>query len=291
MKFICYELNQKTALGLLEGEEVIPLAPVCQSLGLPEFSDMTVLIEYLSAHDREAAASLQKAASSIPTRYHREDLRLLAPLQSRRNAFCVGKNYLLHIKEVDDGLTPQTPNFFSKAVFKAIGDGEEMTGPPGATSLDYEAELTIVIGKQGKNIKKEDVKNHIFGYTVGNDFTERRFQRRYGQWFKGKSFDTSLALGPCIVTADEIAYPPALDIKCWVNDELRQHDRTDNILFDIDTLISELSLGLTLLPGDLIMTGTPAGVGLGFDPHRFLQPGDKVTTCIQGIGSIINYVR
>jgi 2-keto-4-pentenoate hydratase/2-oxohepta-3-ene-1,7-dioic acid hydratase in catechol pathway len=155
------------------------------------------------------------------------------------------------------------------------------------SAVDYEAEVTLVIGKAGRDIPAERAYEHIWGYTIVNDVTARDRQRNHKQWFMGKALDTFCPMGPWITTADELE-PENLDVKCWVNGELRQNANTRDLIFTIPSLIATISAGLTLRPGDLIATGTPAGVGLGFSPPKFLKPGDEVTMSVSGIGTLSN---
>ena len=225
------------------------------------------------------------------------DVRLEAPVpRPIRNVFCVGRNYHAHAKELRDSVFKDNtakadawPIVFTKVPECVIGPDAEvrLPGAEVSTQIDYEAELTIVIGKGGRNIAKADAMGHVFGYTIVNDVTARDVQMRHQQWDLGKSFDTFCPMGPWIVTAD------ALDgqntrVRCWVNDELRQDASTTDLIFDLPTLIETCSRGITLLPGDLIATGTPAGVGMGMKPPRWLQAGDTVTIEIDGIGTLTN---
>ena len=155
-------------------------------------------------------------------------------------------------------------------------------------NLDYEAELAVIIGKTSKNLTKENAKSHIFGYMILNDISAREIQTRHKQWYFGKSLDQFTPMGPCILTADEVQYPPALNIKSYVNGELRKNSNTNLLINDIDYILCELTQGMTLLPGTIISTGTPAGVGMGFEPPKFLKPGDEVCCEIEGIGKLIN---
>ena len=157
--------------------------------------------------------------------------------------------------------------------------------------LDYEAELAVIIGKTAKNVKAEEAGEYIFGYTVLNDVSARDLQTGHKQWYFGKSLDGFTPLGPCILTADETAFPPALDISCAVNGEERQRSNTALLIHSIAGVIEELSAGMTLLPGTIIATGTPAGVGMGFDPPKFLKSGDVVECTIQNIGTLKSTVR
>ncbi len=171
-----------------------------------------------------------------------------------------------------------------------IGPGDGVRCHAGLTEqLDYEAELAVVIGKGGSAIRRADAEAHVWGYVIANDITARDLQLRHRQWFLGKSLDTSCPMGPWIATADELD-AGGLSIRCWVNDELRQDANTGELIFDIPTLIETISAGLTLEPGDIISTGTPAGVGIGFDPPRFLKRTDTVKIEIEGLGSLINTV-
>jgi 2-keto-4-pentenoate hydratase/2-oxohepta-3-ene-1,7-dioic acid hydratase in catechol pathway len=229
-----------------------------------------------------------------------ESVSLLAPIpRPHRNVFCVGRNYMDHVAEGDRtrGITnselPKYPQFFTKAPDTVIAPGAAIPDhtATGVTQwLDYEAELTIIIGKPGANITKEDALSHVFGWTIANDVTGRDLQRRHGQWFKGKSLDRSCPLGPWIVPADELDASD-LAIKLWVNGEERQSSRTSKMIFDVKEIISQLSQGFTLLSGDVIMTGTPEGVGYAMQPPRVLKDGDVIDIEIEGIGRLSNPVR
>jgi 2-keto-4-pentenoate hydratase/2-oxohepta-3-ene-1,7-dioic acid hydratase in catechol pathway len=226
-------------------------------------------------------------------------VRLLAPIPApRRNIFCVGKNYREHAKEfagsgyeagaVKGAEIDAFPAVFTKPGSAVVGPGATVRLHPHVTSaVDYEAELALVIGKAGRDIGPDRAYEHVFGYTIVNDVTARDRQRNHKQWFMGKALDTFCPMGPWITTADEVD-PENLQVRCWVNGELRQDANTRDLLFDIPTLIATISAGLTLRPGDVIATGTPAGVGLGFDPPRFLKAGDEVTISITGLGTLTN---
>jgi 2-keto-4-pentenoate hydratase/2-oxohepta-3-ene-1,7-dioic acid hydratase in catechol pathway len=224
-------------------------------------------------------------------------VRLEAPLPAqRRNLWCVGRNYHAHAKELaasvfkNNNADPQAwPIVFTKVPECVIGPVDDVRLPDPAISaqIDYEAELAVVIGTGGKNIAREDAMRHVFGYTVVNDVTARDVQMRHQQWDMGKSFDTFCPMGPWIVTADELD-GTRTRVRCWVNGELRQDGPTENMIFDIPTLIETISRGITLYPGDVIATGTPAGVGMGLTPPRYIQQGDVIRIEIDGIGSIEN---
>jgi 2-keto-4-pentenoate hydratase/2-oxohepta-3-ene-1,7-dioic acid hydratase in catechol pathway len=224
-------------------------------------------------------------------------VQLLAPIPvPRRNVWCVGRNYHAHARELqtsvfkDNDANPEAwPIVFTKVPECVVGPFDNIMLPGSAISeqIDYEAELAVVIGKGGKNITRADAMGHVFGYTVVNDVTARDVQMRHQQWDMGKSFDTFCPMGPWIVTADQLD-GTRTRVRCWVNGELRQDGPTDNLIFDIPTLIETISRGITLYPGDIIATGTPAGVGLGMKPPRFLAAGDVVRVEIDGIGAIEN---
>ena len=230
------------------------------------------------------------------------EVRLEAPLpRPRRSLWCVGRNYHAHAKELRETVfkasaaaVDQWPIVFTKVPECVIGPGDTVRLPGAAISsqIDYEAELAVVIGRGGRNIAKADALGHVFGWTIVNDVTARDVQMRHQQWDLGKSFDTFCPMGPWIVTADELDGTDTR-VRCWVapkggEPELRQDARTSDLIFDIPTLIETVSRGITLHPGDVIATGTPAGVGMGLTPPRWLQPGDVVRIEIDGIGTLAN---
>jgi len=220
----------------------------------------------------------------------------------RRNVICVGKNYLDHVAEVaavhnaKSGEPaaplelPKYAQFFTKAPQCVIASGEGVKNHSAVTRvLDYEVELAVIIGKEGCDIKKEDAHKYVFGYTVANDITARDVQKRHNQWFKGKSLDTTCPLGPCIVPASQIDVSD-LAIKMWVNGQPRQNSRTSNMIFNVGAIIEQLSAGFTLRPGDVILTGTPEGVGFAMKPPQVLKVGDVMEAEIEHIGRITNTV-
>ena len=229
------------------------------------------------------------------------DLLLTAPLpKPRRNIFCVGKNYFEHAREFagsgfdssakSGGDIPAFPIYFSKVPESVVGPDAAVQMPAASSAIDYEAELTVVIGKGGKGISKADALKHVWGYTIINDVTARDWQGRHSQWLLGKSFDTFCPMGPWLVSADELDGTNTR-VRCYVNDELRQDASTTDLIFDIPTLIETLSAGITIYPGDLIATGTPVGVGIGFKPPKYLKSGDMLRVEIDGIGALSNPVR
>jgi 2-keto-4-pentenoate hydratase/2-oxohepta-3-ene-1,7-dioic acid hydratase in catechol pathway len=223
-------------------------------------------------------------------------VRLEAPLPlPRRNIFCVGRNYHAHAKELsasvfkDNNANPESwPIVFTKVPECVVGPHDDVRLPVGVSEqIDYESELAVVIGKGGRNIARAGAMGHVFGYTIVNDVTARDVQMRHQQWDLGKSFDTFCPMGPWIVTADELD-GTRTRVRGWVNGELRQDGQTTDLIFDIPTLIETCSRGITLYPGDVIATGTPAGVGMGMTPPRYLKGGDVVRVEIDGLGAIEN---
>jgi 2-keto-4-pentenoate hydratase/2-oxohepta-3-ene-1,7-dioic acid hydratase in catechol pathway len=230
------------------------------------------------------------------------EYRLLAPIPCpRRNIFAIGKNYREHVVEFGrSGYDspersediPARPVVFTKATTAVTGPFDDVEAHPDVTSeLDYEVELAVIIGTGGRGICAADAMKHVWGYTILNDFTARDLQRDHEQWLLGKSLDTHAPMGPWAVSADEVGDVSTLRVRSFVNGEKRQDASVGDLIFAIPELIATISAGITLLPGDVIATGTPAGVGIGFDPPRFLTSGDVVECAIDGIGAIRNTVR
>lgn len=282
MKFVRFSHNGEIRIGSLD-------ATLTRLRSLPpSFTDMSDVI----ARTDEA-----KRAGTPEGEIALADVEILAPLAALpRNIFCVGKNYREHAKEFarsgyEAGVVVEVdpyPAVFTKPASCIVGSGGAIQLHPEVTSeVDYEVELALVIGKAGRGIAKADAYKHVWGYLILNDVTARDRQKNHKQWFLGKALDTFCPLGPWIATTDEVD-PENLEIKAWVNGELRQSANTGDLIFDIPTLIETISAGLMLQPGDVISTGTPAGVGIGFTPPKFLRPGDVVTMSITGLGTLTN---
>ena len=275
------------------GGQVVDLV---QAGSKPPFDpyDMLSLIE---AGPR-ALAWLRKAAGKAKKTLPLGKVKLLAPVpRPRKNVFCVGWNYVEHFEEGKKALKhtqelPAHPAFFSKVPTTVIGPHDPVPFDPEVNkTLDWEAELGVIIGRAGKNIAESDAMKHVFGYTVINDVSVRYVQRQHGgQWFKGKSVDGTCPMGPWIVTADEVPDPHALRIGCRVNGEPKQDSNTSCMYFKIPRIIAELSYGLTLEPGDVISTGTPAGVGHARTPPEFMKAGDVLETEVEGLGLLRNKI-
>ena len=228
-----------------------------------------------------------------------EEVRLLSPIpRPIQDVLCMGLNYTEHAAEASlyskEAFSSEraTPIFFSKRVSYSQGTGAPIPAHAGLTQrLDYEAELAVILGKDAVNVAPEDVEQYIFGYTVVNDVSARDLQTAHKQWYFGKSLDGFTPMGPCIVTADEIPYPPKLKISATLNGELRQNSTTDMLIHSISDIVSLLSRGMTLTAGTIIATGTPKGVIMGMEDPHFMQKGDVIACAIEGIGTLTNTVE
>jgi len=225
------------------------------------------------------------------------EVRPLAPIPvPRRNILCLGKNYLDHAREIatklqTSGDAPRQPIIFTKATTAVIATGEPIPAYQAYTQkLDYEAELALIIGKDGRDIAAGNAWEHVFGYTAINDISARDLQKDHHQWFRAKSLDGFAPMGPVVVHRSVMPAPEDIKVQCFVNGEQRQSASFDQLIFDVPTIISVLSAGMTLLAGDIIATGTPAGVGMGFTPPKYLQPGDEVVVDVTGVGELRNPV-
>lgn len=297
MKLVTYRQNEALKTGVLSTDEgwIYPLAAAgCSDM------ELLTLVKGGSAQQLAAIGELaQKAPEMVAGALRLSDVTLAAPIPyPEQDVICLGINYMAHAeesarykKEAFGGERPYAV-YFSKRVNEAVGPtGEIQAHTDMVDSLDYEAELAVIIGKEAKNVAPENVKEYVFGYTVMNDVSARNVQTRHKQWYFGKSLDGFTPMGPCIVTRDDFAYPPVLKIQSYVNGELRQDSDTSLLIFNIDHVVSELSQGMTLRAGTIISMGTPAGVGMGFVPPKFLKPGDVVICRIEGIGELVNPVR
>ena len=233
----------------------------------------------------EAARALAAQANAEQVRL--EEVRLMAPVLRPGKILCVGLNYRDHAIESNMAI-PEVPTIFLKLPNAVTGPDSEIILPRNSTQPDYEAELAAVIGRGGKNIRPEDWKQHVLGYTILNDVSARDVQLATSQWTLGKSFDTFAPMGPAIVSTDEIEDPHTLDIELSIGGEVLQRSNTRHLIFKLPDLIAHLSSVISLEPGDIISTGTPAGVGLGRTPKRWLQPDETITISIERIGKLIN---
>ena len=282
MKLITFETGGRVAAGHVDGDEAV----VCvEGAGAD-----TAVLDAIRGGTGPAWREIRRLPLA--------EVRLLAPIPDPlRDIYCVGKNYHAHAAEFhasgfDSSVgeaVPSHPVIFTKAKTSVCGPGATVLGSLDPTgSVDYEGELGVVIGRRAFRVEPADAIRHIFGYVIVNDVTSRELQKRHNQWVIGKGIDTFCPLGPWITTADEVADPDALELVTEVNGEVRQRARLADLIFDIPTLIATLSRTMTLLPGDILATGTPMGVGIGFTPPRYLVRGDRMRVSITGLGSLEN---
>ncbi len=296
MRLVTYEIEHREGLGVMsrDGKWIFPL----RSMDM-DYKTMQQLIENISESEKQL---LEYMSSQDPYKIRGaapiEEVKLLAPIpHPRQDVICLGINYMDHAeesarfkKEEFNGERPYAV-YFSKRVNQAVNPGDGIPSHSDIVKdLDYEAEMAVIIGKEASHVPENQVKDYIFGYTIINDVSARTIQNRHKQWYFGKSLDGFLPMGPCIATVDELEFPPKVQVQSRVNGELRQNENTSRLLFGVAYIVSELSQGMTLKPGTIIATGTPAGVGMGFNPPKFLKPGDVVECSVEGIGSITNPV-
>lgn len=288
MRLATYESGGEVGVGAIDGDEIVDLA----SGGVASFD----MVDMIADWSLDSAMEALRSGNRLPM----STVRLLAPLRMRKNIVCVGRNYRDHAQEFSNSgfdasekrTIPNSPVIFTKAPTSVIGQGDAIVlsnDPTGTT--DYEGEMAVVIGRRGKNVSREEALSYVFGWTIINDVTARDLQKRHVQWFVGKSPDTFCPMGPCITTRDELPDIRTSWIRTYVNGALRQETPISSLIFDTESLIATLSEVMTLEPGDVIATGTAAGVGIGFDPPRYLVSGDVVEVSIDGIGTLRNPVE
>jgi len=296
MRLVSFKKSDEIKIGLIntDGKTVVDL-----SIAAPDLpQDMNDFIDLGDAGIEQAAA----ASAAAEAKLNLNDLDLIAPIPvPRRNVFCVGRNYHEHAQEFHDSgfdaiagatATPDDPIIFTKATTSVSGPTDPIPSYlDSSNSTDYEGELAVIIGKEGRGISKADALDYVYGYTVSNDVTARIWQHKHKQWFIGKSLDGYFPMGPAIVTSDESGHPDTFQLTTVVNGEQRQYASVGDLIFDIPTLIECISAGITLKSGDIIATGTPVGVGIGFEPPVFLQKGDVVEVTITPLGTIRNIVE
>lgn len=288
MKLVTYRARSGSTgvrVGAIKGDQVIALNAVA--------TDMLSLIDQGSV----GLAKAQAVVDAAKTGEALSTVKLLSPIpRPRQNVMCVGMNYVAHAIESDrargrEPKLPEFPVFFTKALNAVCGHEDNVELDPKVTrELDYEVEMAFVIGRTGKNIAKADALSYVFGYTVVNDISARDLQFRHQQFFKGKSLDNTCPIGPCIVTSDEIPDPAVLGLRLRLNGVTMQDSSVGDLIFDVPTLIENLSLGLTLEPGTIVSTGTPSGVGIGKTPQQFMKAGDVMEAEIDQIGVLRNRV-
>lgn len=292
MLLVTFAHDQTQRIGILDRDAgwVLDLAQATPDLP-------RTMLDFIAAGETALGAARHALATHGSARIPLNSIQLLAPIpRPRRNLFCIGKNYRDHLKEVQSlpsggSGVPEYPIVFTKAPSTVIGTGQAIPSFLDSTNTtDYEGELGVVIGIGGRGIAREHAMSHVFGYTIINDVTSRALQQRHAQWFLGKSLDGYGPMGPAILTTDAMPDVTTLRVQTLVNGELRQDGCVGDLIFDIPDLIATVSAGITLEPGDIIATGTPAGVGAGFSPPKFLKHGDVVSVRIEPIGTLDNSV-
>ena len=285
MKFITFIIEDDEKIGIIskDGNKVIDINEILEE----DFYDM---IEFIWENEKYIDELVKVYEKGEISHYDFADVLIVAPIpRPVKDVLCVGLNYSDHIKESQSVQDPNKkiddPVFFTKRVINAIGPNEIIQKHDGITKeIDYESELGVVVGKEAINLSEDNAEEYIFGYTIVNDISARDLQRKHNQWFKGKGLDSHTSIGPCIVYKKYMSLPIELNISSKVNGEVRQNSNTRNLIFSIPFLMKELSKGMTLVPGDIIATGTPAGVGIGFKPPKLLKSGDIIECEIENIG-------
>lgn len=301
MKFLSFMVNGAQQLGLLnDTNQVVNLSAIFNEDSSHGFNPTPHNVSQLIELGDNAVEYIQQRLSrEIEDKYllNTQDLEILAPLSPKKNIFCVGRNYRDHIIEgniargVPAETFPQAIEFFTKPTTTVTGHNAAIPRYASITnSLDYEVELAIVIGKKGQNISAENALDYVYGYTIVNDITARNLQQKHGQWFKGKGLDSTCPIGPVVAHKSGIEDANNLIISLKVNNQLRQEDNTASMIFNVQTIIEQLSLGMTLEPGDIIATGTPKGVGFAMKPTACLEVGDVIEATIQDIGTLKNTI-
>lgn len=296
MKLLTYKYGENTSLGILTEDEqkVVELPRTLPNM------DGKSMIEFIKCVSDEVLDSIRESVQNIAddSGIPLAEVQLLAPItRPIHDILCVGVNYREHLEETKRWLgdenfkKPSKSIYFSKRAVEIIGPGANIISRMDLDEeLDYEVELAVIIGKKCKDVAREEAEDVIFGYSVFNDISARTLQRDHQQWSRGKGLDTFTAMGPVIVTKDEMPFPIKVDVISAVNGEERQHSNTALFLNDIPGVIADLSAGTTLEPGDIIATGTPSGVALGMEEPKYMKPGDCVTVEIPQIGKLTNYV-
>ena len=280
LRFVTFRQESYSEPGVLQGGQVIGIR------GAGFDSVASVIAGGAEAMDRVQRWLARPPISELPDM---AKITLLAPIPRPPKIICIGLNYRDHAEEGKMTI-PEVPTVFSKYHTAVIGPGHPIVLPKNSTKPDYEAEFAVVIGKRGRHIPEDRWREYVFGYTVFNDVSARDFQMATSQWMMGKTFDTFAPIGPSVVTADEVADPYNLAISLTLNGELMQNSNTGKMIFQVPRLIAFLSSVFTLEPGDVIATGTPAGVGFARKPPRWLRPGDEVTVRVEGLGELTNPV-
>ncbi|MES1039954.1 MULTISPECIES: fumarylacetoacetate hydrolase family protein [Peribacillus] len=286
MKIATFSVQNEQHIGLVKDDQIISLT----ALGPEEFPACMKKFIERGSELRSRAEQLIEQRVNDDAIFKLSEVNILPPIAKPDKIICVGLNYFDHCKET--GMEPpESPVIFSKYANAIAGHNDPIEIPINSNEVDFEAELAFVIGREAKHVSEEEADDYVFGYTIMNDISARDLQFQDGQWSRGKTADTFAPFGPVVVTQDEVGDPHNLAISLELNGEIMQDSNTSNLIFTVPKIISFLSQSMTLMPGDLIATGTPPGVGMGRNPKIWLKNGDRMNVSIEGIGTLSNYVK
>lgn len=287
MKLINFQSTDGVRLGVKTEKGIVDVCATADRAG----KEVPTTVEDVIAKGQAGLNALEQVVSQADEYIDESTITHAPPIQKPGKVVCAGVNYLAHAQEANVA-KPDYPVYFAKFANSLAAHNEDIIPPAKTEQIDYEVELVVVMGKRAKNVTKDEALDHVFGYATGNDFSARDFQVRSLQWTYGKAIDQFAPLGPYLVTAEDVPNPQNLDIKCWVNGELRQSSNTEKMIFPIAEMISDLSQVMTLEPGDVIFTGTPEGVIMGYpeDERVWLKPGDEVVCEVEGLGRLVNRI-
>ena len=285
MKIATFSVQTEQHIGLVQDDQIISLT----ALGPEEFPACMKKFIERGSELRSRAEQLIEQRVNDDAIFKLSEVKILPPIAKPDKIICVGLNYFDHCKET--GMEPpDSPVIFSKYANAIAGHNDAIEIPINSTEVDFEAELAFVIGREAKHVSEEEANDYVFGYTIMNDISARDLQFQDGQWSRGKTADTFAPFGPVVVTHDEVGDPHNLAISLELNGEIMQDSNTSNLIFTVPKIISFLSQSMTLMPGDLIATGTPPGVGMGRNPKIWLKNGDRMNVSIEKIGTLSNHV-
>ncbi|MCT1389053.1 fumarylacetoacetate hydrolase family protein [Peribacillus frigoritolerans] len=285
MKIATFSVQTEQHIGLVKDDQIISLTALCPE----EFPACIKKFIERGSELRSRAEQIIEQRVNDDAIFKLSEVNILPPIAKPDKIICVGLNYFDHCKE--SGMEPpESPVIFSKYANAIAGHNDAIEIPINSTAVDFEAELAFVIGREAKRVSEEEADDYVFGYTIMNDISARDLQFQDGQWSRGKTADTFAPFGPVIVTKDEVGDPHNLEISLELNGEIMQDSNTSNLIFTVPKIISFLSQSMTLMPGDLIATGTPPGVGMGRNPKIWLKNGDRMNVSIEKIGTLSNHV-
>ena len=291
MKLVSYGEKRRERAGLVYGDKILDLSRAWEAIEKGQMPSS--MVEVLHGPWREQLEIISENAEELLRQdnvvFDISEVRLGAPVPMPSKVVCLGLNYRDHADESGQPY-PELPILFSKASSAIIGPRDDVVIPKESSQIDWEVELAVVVGKEGRRIPESEAFEHLAGYTVFNDVSARDIQMSGKQWHRGKSFDTFGPMGPWIVTLDEIDDPLSLEVRCLINGVERQHSNTSYHVFNVPRIVAFISAGMTLFPGDVIATGTPGGVGFAMKPPVFLQPGDEMVTEIEAVGQLRNKI-